>query len=215
MLGHEVVEVGLRVDPLLVLLEQVVEVGEHLVDGCAVLVGGVLERVLHAGEPLVEQLATEQVLDLLVRLAGLPALPVVRRQLGDRGRGAGRQAVELELAEGPVAVVHLDVAGELLALLEHGPVEQLAHLLQRAVELVVAQQVAPPLGDPAGQVVETGLVASAAAQELPHRPLGAVAGHHVLADLVERLAEVDRGRQRVAAVVAAVAAGAGLMLPGR
>ena len=84
-------------------------------------------------------------------------------------------------------------------------VEQLADLLQRAVEVVPLEQLAAPLGDPAGQVVEPGLVATAAAQELPHRPLRRVAGHHVLADRVERLGEVDRRRERVAAVVPAVA----------
>ena len=57
--------------PSLVLLEQLVEVVEHLVDRGAVLVGRVLERLLHAGEPLVEHLAAEQVLDLLVVLARL------------------------------------------------------------------------------------------------------------------------------------------------
>ena len=148
---HEGVEVGLGVVALLVLLEQVVEVLEHRVDGRAVLVGGVLQRVLHPGEALVEQLTSEQILDLLVRLARLAALPVVRRQLG-HGRGrVGREVVELHLAQRPVSVVHLDVAGELLALLEHRPVEQLADLLQRAVEVVLSQQVATPLGHPGGR----------------------------------------------------------------
>ncbi len=39
--------------------EQGVEVLQHLGDGLAVLVGGVLERLLHAGEPLVEQLPAQ------------------------------------------------------------------------------------------------------------------------------------------------------------
>ena len=67
----------------------------------------------------------------------------------------------------------VDVAGQLLALLEHGAVEQLADLLQGAVEVVPLQQLAALLGDPAGEVVEARLVAAAAAQELPHRALGA------------------------------------------
>jgi hypothetical protein len=67
-----------------VLVEQLVEVAEHLVDRGAVLVAGVLQRLLHAGEPLVEQLAPQQVLDALVVLARLAALPVVVAQLGDR-----------------------------------------------------------------------------------------------------------------------------------
>ena len=211
MRGHELLEVLLGVLAALALLEQLVEVREHRVDGGAVLVGGVLEGLLHALEALVEQLAAQQVLDLLVGLACLRALPVVGAQLADRGRGVGRQAVELHLAQRPVAVVHGDVAGQLLALLEHRGVEQLADLLQGAVEVVLGQQLAAALGDPPGQVVEALAVAGPAAQQLAQRALGAVAGHHVLADLVERLGEVDRGRERVgAAVVAAVARRASL-----
>ena len=81
-------------------------------------------------------------------------------------------------------------------------------LLQRAVEVVPLQQLAAPLGHPAGQVVETGLVPPAAAQELPHRALRRVAGHHVLADRVERLGEVDRRRERVGPAVVPAVAGA-------
>ena len=75
VLVHELLEVLVGVLAALVLLEQLVEVVEHLVDRRAVLVGGVLQRLLHAGEPLVEQLPAEQVLDLLVVLAGLRAMP--------------------------------------------------------------------------------------------------------------------------------------------
>ena len=85
-------------------------------------------------------------------------------------------------------------------------VEQLADLLHGAVEAVLAQQLAALRRDLAGEVVETALVLAAAAQELAHRALGRVARHHVLADRVQRLGEVDRRRERVrTAVVAAVA----------
>jgi hypothetical protein len=210
VLGHELVEVLLGVLTPAPLLEQLVEVAQHLVDRRAVLVGGVLECLLHAGEPLVQQLAAEQVLDLLVGLAGLAALPVVRRQLADGCGHVGRPPVrvcslQLQLAECAVAVVHVDVARELLALLEHRLVEKLADLVEGAVEVVPLQQLAPPLGHPAGEVVEAALVATAPAQELPHRALGRVAGHHVLADRVQRLADVDRRGERVAAAVPPVA----------
>ena len=87
VLVHELGEhlVGVLAEP--VRLEHPVEVGEHLVDALAVLVGRVLHRLLHACEALVEQLPAEQVLDLLVVLAGLRGLPVVVAQLADRGRG--------------------------------------------------------------------------------------------------------------------------------
>ena len=102
----------------------------------------------------------------------------------------------------------VDVAGQLLTLGQHRLVEELADLLQGAVEVVALEQLAPPLGHPAGQVVEPGLVAAAAAQELLHRALGAVAGHHVLADRVQRLGHVDRRRERVRAAVVRPVAGA-------
>ena len=44
-----------------VLLEQVVEVGEHLLDGGTVLVGRTLQGLLHPGEALVEQLSAKGV----------------------------------------------------------------------------------------------------------------------------------------------------------
>jgi len=52
-------------------VQQVVEVVEHVVDLLAVLVGGVLQRLPHPGETLVEHLAAQQILDLLVGFAGL------------------------------------------------------------------------------------------------------------------------------------------------
>ena len=60
----------------------------------------------------------------------------------------------------------------------------------------------------AREVVEALLVLAAAAQELPHRALGRVARHDVLADRVERLGEVDGRGQRVGAAVVAPVAGA-------
>ena len=206
MLVHEVAEVLPGVLTPGVLLQQLVEVAQHLVDRDTVLLGGTLQRLLHAGEALVEDLAAEEVLDLLVGLARLAALPVVRRQLAHRGRRRGGQLVELHLAEGAIVVVHHHVTGQLAPLGEDRLVEQLAHLLHRAVETVALEDVPPPLRDLAGEVVEAPLVLPAPAQELAHRPLGRVAGHHVLADVVQRLGEVDGGRQRVAAVVPAVTA---------
>ena len=102
----------------------------------------------------------------------------------------------------------VDVAGQLLALLQHRVVEELADLLHGAVEAVAAQHLAAPLGDPAGQVVEALLVLAAAAQELAHRPLRRVARHHLLADGVQRLGEVDRRRERVRPAGVAGVAGA-------
>ena len=197
VLVHEVREVLGGVLALPVLVEELVEIGQHLRDGRAVLVARVLERVLHAGEPLVEQLAPQEVLDLLVRLLGGLGLPVVRTQ---RVHGSGRRAgerVERHLPQGPVAVVHGRVAGELLALFQERRLEQLLDLLERAVELVVAQQALSLPVDVTGQVVEAALVAAAAPQVLAQRALRRVPRHDVLRDRLQRLGEVDRRRERI------------------
>lgn len=69
--AHEIVEVLRAVLAARVLVQQVVQVVEHLVDRLPVLVGRVLQRLLHAGEPLIEHLPAEQILDLLVLLPRL------------------------------------------------------------------------------------------------------------------------------------------------
>ena len=197
VLGHEVVELLLGVLALLPRVEQPVEVGEHLVQRGPVLVGRVLERLLHAGEALVEDLPAQEVLDLVELRARLAAAPVVAVELVDGGRGRRREVVELQLRQGTVALVHVDVARQLLALGQDRPVEELLDLLEGAVEVVLLGQLLAAFGDPPRQLVQAGLVPSAAPQELAHRPLGRVARHHVLADRVQRLGEVDRRRERV------------------
>ena len=80
VLGHEIVEVVLGVLATGVFVQQVVEVVEHLVDGLAVFVTGVLQRLFHAGEALIEYFPSEQVLDLLVFLLRFGASPLVLRE---------------------------------------------------------------------------------------------------------------------------------------
>ena len=202
VLGHEALERLVGVLPAGVRLEQVVEVGQHPLDPLPVGIGGVLQRLLHPREALVEEFATEQVLDPLVILAGLRRAPRVVRQRRDRRSSRCGQARQAHLGEAGVVV---EVAGQLLALGEQRTVQQLPDLLEGAIQPVPVEQFpAAPL-HLAGQVVETALFAAAAAQELPHRRRGRVPGHHVLADRLEGLGEVDRGREGVAAGVAAVA----------
>ena len=103
---------------------------EHVVDALTVLVGGAFQRLLHAGEALVEHLTTEQILDLLVLLSRLVAAPVV---FGKLLHGLGRrrrQRIQLQFAEAGVVVQR---AGQFLALGQHRLVEQLFDLLQGAV----------------------------------------------------------------------------------
>jgi len=207
VLRHERVELLLRVRAGPVRLEQVVEVAHHLADRGTVLVRRVLERLLHAREALVEHLAAEQVLDLLVLLPGRRALPVVVVELLDGRRRRRGEAVELHLGEGTVAVVEVGVARQLAPFGEHGLVEQLLDLLQGAVEVVLARQLTSTLRDPARQVVEAALVSPAAPQELPDGALGRRAAHDVLADGVERFGQIDRWRERVRTVLVLPVAG--------
>ena len=80
------------------------------------------------------------------------------------------------------------------------PGQQLADLLQRAVEAVVALQPAAPLPDLAGQVVEPAPALHAAAQQLPQRGARRRAFHDVAADGVERRTQVDGRGEGVGAV---------------
>lgn len=197
---HEVVELLGGVLAPSVGVEQIVQVVQHLADGLAVGVGGVLEGGLHPREALVEHLATEQVFDLLVGLPGLPALPSVLGELGDGTRGGRRKAVELEVGERAIAVVEVDVAGELCPFGAECPVEQLTDLLQRAVEVVVARQGPPSFGDLTGEVVEAGPVTPSPPQELAECGLGARSRHDVASDGVEGFGEIGRRRERVGPV---------------
>ena len=197
MAGHELGELLLGVLPLRVVREQGVQVVEHLADALDVAGGDVLHRLLHAGEALVEQLPAEQVADLLVGLAGLGGAPVVGVELADGAAGVRRQRVELHLAEAGVVGVLVGEGGP-FGLQRAG--QQLADLLQRAVEAVVALQPAAPLPDLAGQVVEPAPALHAAAQQLPQRGARRGAFHDVAADGVERRTQVDGRGEGVGAV---------------
>ncbi len=59
MLAHEVLEILRAVLAARVLVQQVIQIVEHLVDGLPVFISGVLQRLLHAGEPLIEHLPAE------------------------------------------------------------------------------------------------------------------------------------------------------------
>ena len=186
-----------RVLPLRVVREQGVQVVEHLPDPLDVARGHVLHRLLHPGEALVEHLPAEQVADLLVGLAGLGGAPVVGVELADRAAGVRRQRVELHLAEAGVVGV---LVGQRGALGLQRACQQLADLLQRAVEPVVALQPAAPLPHLAGQVVEAAPALHAAAQQLPQRGARRGALHDVAADGVERRAQVDGRGEGVGSV---------------
>ena len=197
VLGHELVELRGGVLARGVVGEQVVEVVEHLPDPLDVLGRRVLHRLLHALEPLVEHLAAEQVADLLVGLARVGGPPVVLGELPHGPAGVGGQGVELHLAEPGVVAV---VAGERVALGLDRLAEQLADLLQGAVEPVVALQARPASPDLPRQVVEPAPLADAAPQQLLQRRARRGALHDVAADLIQRCAEVDRRGERIGPV---------------
>ena len=197
VLGHELLEVRVGVLAAPVFVEQLVEVLQHLAHGRAVLLRGALERLLHAGEPLVQDLAAQQVLDPLVGFPGGARLPVVGGEFVDRRRRGFGQVLQLHLPEGAVGVVHHGVAGQLFALLQHRGVEQLLDFVEGAVQPVPAQQFTAPLLDAAGEVVEPFPVAAAAPQVLLQGVPGRVAGHDVLGDGVQRLRQVHRRGERI------------------
>ncbi len=108
------------------LVQQLVEVVQHVVDALAVLVGSSFERLLHAGEALVEHLPAEQILDLLVLLACLVAAPAVVGEFLHRFGRRRRERLELQFAE---ACVVVQCARQFFALGQHSVVEQLFDLL--------------------------------------------------------------------------------------
>ena len=196
MLVHEVIKVLLRVLSSSVLVQQVIQIVEHLVDALTIVVGGVLQRLLHPGEPLIEHLAAEQILDLLVLFARLLTAPVIVGQLlHGLGRRRG-QRLDPHLLEPGVVVKS---ARQLLALGQHRLVEQLLDLLQRAVEVVALQQFPAAAVRLGGQLVGAAHILSAAPKQLRQRSARRRSLHHVLPDLLERLAQIDRRRQRVRA----------------
>ena len=153
-----------------------------------------LQGLLHAFELAVQYLAAEQVLDLLEGLAGLGGGPVV---LGQRAYGAGgivRQRVELGLFQPGVVRRIREERG---ALLLQSLVEQLANLLEGAVEPSALAGFAPPLLDLTPQVIE----ASPALRAAPEQLLQGLARRRTfqdrLAHLIERRRGVERRRQRV------------------
>ena len=209
MLVHELAEVLVGVLPAGVLVQQVGEVGEHLGHRRPVGVGGVLQRLLHSGEPRVERLGTQQVLDPPVRLAGVRRGPVVVLELPHRGRRTVGEVLDGHLPQRAVHGVHLGVAGELPAFGEQRLVEQLRDLVEGAAQPVALQQFLPAAVDAPCELVEPGVVAAAGAQELAHGLLGRVAGHDTLGHRVECLGQVERGRERVRPADVASVAGAG------
>ncbi len=151
VLLHELLELLLRVLAPGVGVEHLVERGHHRPDAFELLRGGVLQRVAHALELGVEDLAAQQVLDLVVGLPGLGRAPLVFGELADGPRRVVRQGVELGLGQ-PGRVVR--VGEQRAPLLLQRLVEQLLDLVERAVEAAAAAQLSGALPGPAAQRLE-------------------------------------------------------------
>ena len=181
-------------------VDELREVGDHVLDRLHVLLGGVLQRVLHRREGAVEHLPAQQVLDLLVGLPRLVGAPRVVLERADGAGGVVGQRVQLVLGQ-PRGVVRI---GEQLALLGgQRLVEQLADLLQGAVHPPGRAGPAQPLAHRTAQLVEAPPSLRAAAQQLAQRLADAAAGEHRVADLVDGVAEVVGRRERVGPAVPA------------
>ncbi len=92
MLLHELVEIFLRVLAARIGGEHLVEVGHHVLDGLhrGRRLGRPrlhrLHRLLHAAKLCVENFLAKQILQLLIRCAGLIGSPVIFRQRANRPR---------------------------------------------------------------------------------------------------------------------------------
>jgi hypothetical protein len=201
VLGHEPVELLLGVLTAGVGLEHVVQRGDHLPDPGHVLGAGAAQRVPHPAELAVQHLPPQQVLDLLVRLPGLVRAPLVVRQLADGAGRVVRQRVQLRFRE-PGRVVR--VGEQLPPLGRQRPVQQPAHLLQRAVQPPAPARLPGLAAHLAAQLVQPAQparVASALLEQPAQRLPGRRPGQHVVADLVQRPAHVERWLQRVGPAV--------------
>ena len=110
------------------------------------------------------------------------------------GAGPVGTTVALQLAEAGVVV---EITRELLALLEYRTVEEFADLGEGAVEVALLQQFLPTTVDLLAQLVESAHVRCPATQQLSERPLRRRAGHDIVADRLQRLAQIDRRRERI------------------
>jgi hypothetical protein len=123
--------------------------------------------------------------------------PLLRSVVGELALAVvAERTRQCQQVGGVVAVV----AGERVALGLDRLAEQLADLLQGAVEPVVALQARPAPPDLPRQVVEPAPLADAAPQQLLQRRARRGALHDVAADLVQRCAEVDRRGERIGPV---------------
>ncbi len=206
--GHEVREVGRGVGTLTVLGQQAVEVTQHLGDSGAVLIGGTLHSLFHAGELLIQHFPAEQILDLFELLSRLGGLPVIGVEFGDRSRGGLGKIVQQQLPEGAVGVIHHHVTGELTALGQHRLVEQFLRLAQRAAEVVALQQLTASFSGTAGEFIKTLPPARTPAQVFAQGLLGGVPGHDIPTDGIQGLGEIHRGRQWIRPTGVAAVAGA-------
>jgi hypothetical protein len=194
VLVHELAELLLGVLAPVVRVDEPGEVGDHVLDRREVLLGRVLQRLLHRGERAVEHLPAQQVLDLLVGLPRLARSPVVVLERADGARGVVGQGVQLRLGQ-PGGVV--GIGEQLPPLRGQCPVEQLADLLQRAVHPPGLAGLAQPVAHRPAQLVEPTPALGPAAQQLPQRLPHAAAAEHAVADLVDGVAQVVGRGQRV------------------
>jgi hypothetical protein len=132
---HELVEGGGGVLAAGVGVEHGVELGQHAPDPVHVLLARPGERIAHALEAAVEQLAPEQVTDLLVEVGGFWRTPLAVGELADGTGGVGGELVQLGLVE-PRLVGR--VRRERGPLGVEGLVEQLPDAVEGAAEVALA-----------------------------------------------------------------------------
>ena len=155
----------------------------------------VLQRLLHAAELAVEHLPAQQVAELLERLPGRLRPPVVVGELPDGARGVVGSASSSASRSRASSLGSGNSSARSCPMRR---VEQLAGLVEHAVEPAAVAQLALPLADPAQQVVQAARgPASRAAAGRAARPRGLSPPRMRSPMLVERLPDVIRRRQRV------------------
>ena len=194
MTSHEVGELVGRVLLPGVGREQGVQIGEHVLDPLQRLGVRRLQGLLHPGELGVQHLPAQHLLD---RLEGRPRLvraPLVVVQRADGAGDVVGQRVQFQFGEPRVVALG---AGQGLPLGGQRLVQCGPDLVEGAAEIAAPAGLGAQPSDLVGQPVQAAAAVEAPAHQIP-QGIAQVAGRHDIgADLVDRLADVVRRRQRI------------------
>ena len=183
----------------LVLVEQLVEVGHHLLERLPALRRRhAVDALREVAELLVDDVALQALPDLVEGGAGLVRAPVVRRQLAHGTSDVRGDVVEQGLAEARVVG---GVGEQRGALGLERRVEQVAQVLEQAVHAARLLELLAPLPDALRHVLQALAPLGALAHEVAQRLGQGLPAEDALREVVDAGRGVGGRRERVGAAV--------------